>query len=80
MLQVLRVAPSAHVAVAPLTVNLSDYFTSSRLSLNSHEERLGNHGAEEMFNAMVLASTKGCVFNGLSEYSNSWFSSCGEHV
>lgn len=57
--QILRIAPISDAIIAPLTVNLSEYFTSSRLSLNSHEERLGNHAAEELFNSMLHASNKG---------------------
>lgn len=53
---ILRVAPKSNATITPLTINLSEYFTSSRLSLNSHEGRLGNHAAEQLFNSMLHAS------------------------
>lgn len=56
---VLRFAPLADATIMPVTINLCEYFTSSRLSLNSHEGRLGNHGAEQLFNSMLHANTKG---------------------
>lgn len=57
--QFLRLAPKSDAAITPLTINLSEFFTSTRLSLNSHEGRLGNHAAEELFNSMLHASNKG---------------------
>ena len=59
--QILRVAPKSDANITPLTINLSEYFTSTRLSLNSHEERLGNHAAEQLFNSMLHTSNKGYV-------------------
>lgn len=58
---ILRFAPKSDSTIMPITINLSEYFTSSRLSLNSHEGRLGNHGAEQLFNSMLHASTKGYI-------------------
>lgn len=68
--QILRIAPKSDATIAPLTINLSEYFTSSRLSLNSHEERLGNHAAEQLFNSMLHASSKGCGRRGTKRQRN----------
>lgn len=66
---ILRVAPKSNATITPLTINLSEYFTSSRLSLNSHEGRLGNHAAEQLFNSMLHAS-KGCGRRGTKRQRN----------
>lgn len=66
---VLRFAPKSDSTIMPITINLSEYFTSSRLSLNSHEGRLGNHGAEQLFNSMLHA-TKGCGRRGTKRQRN----------
>lgn len=68
--QILRIAPKHDLTITPLTINLSEYFTSSRLSLNSHEGRLGNHGAEQLFNSMLHASSKGCGRRGAKRQRN----------